>query len=386
MKRLGNLVVIFSICMLLVACDKECTHQYQSEITREASCAQEGKETFVCTLCQHSYTQSIPVLEHIYDSAVVEKEATCAEEGLQKQSCTVCGATKSETIEKLPHTLSDFKVIKEPNCTEQGEQTGKCTVCGTGGFVEKIPTNAAHKFVKSIVREATCTQKGEGANICSLCQHTESYKLELKEHTYSSATTVKKATCTSKGEKQRTCTKCGHIVKESIAAAGHKWERTSCSKPGVCMVCKVADTKAGHTYTVLSDKKGNDFFAGIREKECKLCGKEKTEYYTDAFVYDLEEIKKEIADYAKEKGFKVSLDTGEDVEAKYTENVFPLRIGKMSQDKFIAKGKKCIDYVYDDYANTPAGISVYTAHIRVYYTMSGALGTGTFGVLVDVTS
>ncbi len=104
-------------------------HDYTEEITKEASCSEEGEKTYVCSICGDSYTESLPMTEHSYKE-IVEKEATCNECGEKKTVCTECGYIKSATIiGKMGHAylISDFK---DPTCTESGFKTYSCTRCG----------------------------------------------------------------------------------------------------------------------------------------------------------------------------------------------------------------------------------------------------------------
>lgn len=389
MKFVKSFLMILCIGLLFSGCKKECDHQYQSQVAREVSCAQAGEEIFTCTLCQHSYTQPIlPVLEHTYVPAEIEKDATCAEEGLQKYNCTVCGASKNEPVEKLPHTLANTTVTKEPNCTEEGECTGDCTVCGETQITEKIAANGIHIFSNTVVREATCTDPGEGVNACTLCQYTESCQYELKEHTYSDQKTLAKATCTKNGEKQLICADCGHSTKETIAATGHKWSGASCTKAGVCSVCGTVGKKTDHTYVTIENVKNSENFAGYRIKKCRTCSDEKKEYYTQAHVFDLEAIGAKIAEYAKSRGLQVIIEDVDEPDYKVSIMVHQAnnKLYGYGPDRLVEMANSTIDWAYNTYAGSPAGIGAYTAHIDVYYSQNGALGTGFFGVYVDITS
>ena len=67
---------------------------------------------------------------HSWDKGIIEKEATCTEEGRMTFTCTICGGTKGEFIEKTAHTEKTVSG-KEPTCTEAGLTDGiVCAVCG----------------------------------------------------------------------------------------------------------------------------------------------------------------------------------------------------------------------------------------------------------------
>ena len=136
MKRLKIVFFGCFLCLLLMACGKKCVHKYQSKMIIPPSCTEEGTETMTCTLCGHSYSQSVPVLDHKFETLAVEKVATCTEEGSQKVRCTVCGEEKNECIDMAPHTLENGVVIKPATCSDEGRQKGDCIVCGKKQVVE----------------------------------------------------------------------------------------------------------------------------------------------------------------------------------------------------------------------------------------------------------
>lgn len=347
MKNLKCVLLVLCIGMLFAACKKECVHQYQSEITLQANCAQEGTERFTCLFCGNSYTQPVPTTEHSYRPTKVEKEATCAEEGLQQYSCEICGVTNSEKTEKLPHTLENITVTKEPNCTDEGECTGDCTVCYAKQVTQKMTTNDVHVFTSTVVQEAMCTVAGE---------------------------------------KQLVCSGCGKTVKETIAATGHKWAGGTCKKAGVCSKCGVTGEKTDHAYVIVKSRSASKTFAGYHMKKCSTCSKEKKEYYSASYVYDLEEMGAKIAAYARERGFRTCVEKVSNPDYSYSDGVWNLDRFSSGPDGIIEGGKHRIDNAYNQYASTPAGIGAYTAHIFVYYTENVSFGGGYFGVSIDITS
>lgn len=379
MKYVKCFCVIFCIGLLLIACKKECTHQYASQITRQASCVQEGEETFTCSLCQHSYTQAVPVSPHSYEPAEIEKEATCTEEGIQTFSCTGCDATESKPIEKLPHTLENLTVLAEPNCTQEGQGQGDCTVCGALQITEKIPTNDTHVFANTVIREATCTDPGEGTNTCQLCQHSEPCQYELKAHTYNTQNVLTKTSCTKDGTVERICADCGHTAKETVAATGHSWSGATCKTAGVCTACGAKGSKAKHSYVTSENHKPSETFAGYRVKKCSACGKEISEYYTKSHTYDLDAIASKIASHAKSKGFKPVIKKLNEYSGKVAYGVWELdRLG--GPDKLISSAKKWITSTYKEMTEDGAPLGDRELYIYVYYVESGSIGGGYFGV------
>ena len=385
MDRLKGILIVLCLCTLFAGCEKECAHEYQSEITLAASCQQAGEKTTRCIHCQDSYSETIPTFEHTYVIGELEKQPTCAEEGLQKYVCEGCGHSKTETVEKLQHTYGETSVTKEPNCTEKGERSATCKECGTTNVVEAIETNEQHVFSKHVVREATCADPGEGIKTCSLCNYTEKYKLEVKNHSYGSAKVTQPATCTEKGYKILTCTGCTAKKEESIAAKGHSWSEGNCKEASICLECGETGKKGPHQYTSVVKKEPSQQKAGIKECVCKNCNTKKIIYLTPTIELDLEEIQEKVSDYAKKKGFQVK--QGRDKSGKsFTKElrVINTTVVGLDLDNLEERGMKCVDEAFAKYSRTSSEIGAYTAYISVVYSEHVYMG-GKFVVSVDIT-
>ena len=216
-----------AVCVVAAVCflsnPKPCEHVYQSKITLNATCTQEGIETFTCTDCWDSYTKPVPSLSHAYTEGVEVQPATCAEEGEMFYTCTVCRMVKNEKTEKLPHTFGESTVTKEPNCTEKGEKSATCTLCAETCVVELLETNDVHDIQNTVIRAATCTDPGEGINTCTRCDHTENCTYETLGHDYVEGLTLV-ATCRSEGQKEYVCSICGTKKYETLPKTDdHRW-------------------------------------------------------------------------------------------------------------------------------------------------------------------
>ena len=117
MKKLFAILLVLCCCSVFFACEKQCEHQYQEEITTAASCSTAGIKTFTCTLCKESYTEAIPALEHNYEEKVT-KEASCSEKGVATFTCSLCNDSYTEDIDMVAHTFSDAVITKEATCKE----------------------------------------------------------------------------------------------------------------------------------------------------------------------------------------------------------------------------------------------------------------------------
>ena len=109
MKKIAKILsCVLSIVMLfsVTACgDKQCSHSYTSNVTKEATCKETGVKTYTCDVCGDSYTEDIAKLTtHSYTSNVT-KEATCKETGVKTYTCGVCGDSYTEDIPMLPEIV-----------------------------------------------------------------------------------------------------------------------------------------------------------------------------------------------------------------------------------------------------------------------------------------
>ena len=129
MKYLKAVCAVVFVLILLVACKKECAHEYMTEITRAPTCNQPGEEQYTCVHCEESYTAQIPAKEHTFLDAVEQRPATCAEEGQLVYTCTDCAQTKTEEIPALEHRYGEGVIQQEATCGEPGILAFSCEQC-----------------------------------------------------------------------------------------------------------------------------------------------------------------------------------------------------------------------------------------------------------------
>ncbi|MCD7929615.1 MAG: S-layer homology domain-containing protein [Clostridiales bacterium] len=73
------------------------THTWDSgEVTKEATCTEDGELTYTCTVCGETETEAIPATGHTWDEGTVTAAATCTTMGTMTYTCTDCGETKTE--------------------------------------------------------------------------------------------------------------------------------------------------------------------------------------------------------------------------------------------------------------------------------------------------
>ena len=177
--------------------------------------------------------------EHQWKTEVT-KVATCKEEGVKELTCTLCGEKKTETIAKNPSNHADYgtevKGAKAATDTAKG-YTGDTVCKGCGTVLEKgkeipIPdpttTIHTHTLTKTAAKAATCTEAGNVEYYtCSGCNKTfsdaegtkeiKNVTVPAKGHTFGTWTVEKEATKTEEGLKSRTCTVCGYNETQKIA-------------------------------------------------------------------------------------------------------------------------------------------------------------------------
>lgn len=120
-----------------------CMHNYESFIFAP-TCTEEGSNTYTCTMCGDSYTETIPRLEHVLNTTTTEP--TCTESGYIIYTCANCGLSKTEeTTPAFGHIPMGEGTVTEPTCTKSGYTVYSCGICGVE-FKEDIPP-LGHSYV-----------------------------------------------------------------------------------------------------------------------------------------------------------------------------------------------------------------------------------------------
>ncbi len=182
-----------------------------------------------CTVCQDT------VLEvHLWNDGEITKTASCKEEGIRIYTCTVCGAQKEESIPKTTdhfydawlendsvthqkicavcqdavldyHQWNEGQVTKPASCKDAGIKTYTCLVCSAQKEAE-IPKTADHSYGGWQGKDHGTHQK-----ICSVCQDTI-----LDGHQWNDGEIIKAASCNAEGKKSYTCGICSAHREEII--------------------------------------------------------------------------------------------------------------------------------------------------------------------------
>ena len=288
MKKIIMLVLL-SLCVLclalgLTACKKH-THELGEWIEQvDPTCDKEGTlGHYHCDGCGMNFDKdgneladiSISTIAHTWTVGEVTKPASCTEEGVRTRTCSVCGATDTQAIDKLPHTPEIVVGVPQTDCTVAGLTNGsKCSVCGETLEAQQVIPAKGHTWDEwAEVSKPTETTSGLQTRACKVCGQVDARYTDLLEHEWSKWTdngdgthtrtcanadcaigtqtisciyglgAVTAATCTEDGYTLYTCTICGHVSKqEEVNALGHDYGDWTADYVGV-------ENADNHTHT-----------------------------------------------------------------------------------------------------------------------------------------
>ena len=151
-------------------------HKEVKDAAVAATCEKAGKtEGSHCSVCGNiiKKQENIPALQHKWsDEYTIEKDATCIENGKKEYICTVCGKNKTEKIPAIGHKWnSTYTVEKKETCTKTGEKDIRCSVCNAikEKSVKKIPAKGHSFTVKKTISQATVLAAAKKEYECSVC-------------------------------------------------------------------------------------------------------------------------------------------------------------------------------------------------------------------------
>ncbi len=230
---------------------------------------------------------------HSYGSWSTIKSATCTSDGSEKRTCSVCGKSETRTVSATGH-LYNSKIIPPTN-SEKGYTLHTCSKCGSNykdnftdalvleffaseSFVninidanERKSITFSYKNVPSSVERVSVRAENGDDHVVDLewgewknhaislyfsgyCTGTENVTVKLYDagtkevlatktikvtvnkcnHSFDSWTTTKEPTCTDAGIKSRECTICGKTETESMSPIGHSWSEWKMVKEATC--------------------------------------------------------------------------------------------------------------------------------------------------------
>lgn len=197
-------------------------HSYDDGVEKQApTCTNDGKAIFTCTVCGHTYTQTIPALGHSYIPVVTSP--TCTGTGYTTFTCSGCGDSyTSDETPALGHSYNSGIETMAPTCTAEGVMTFTCLTC-SDSFTKSIAA-LGHKEASLPSAAPTCTKPGltEGLH-CSICGtvFTAQEIIPALGHTEGNPEITVMPTVQTAGVRSVSCVTCGALLREeSITITG----------------------------------------------------------------------------------------------------------------------------------------------------------------------
>ena len=104
----------------------------EGQVTKAATCKEEGILSYTCSLCSASKESVIPkAKKHIWDDGIVTTEPTCTTHGVKTYTCTICGETDERIISALDHIIT-LKTFYDENGVPAGVYFSCDRNCGAG--------------------------------------------------------------------------------------------------------------------------------------------------------------------------------------------------------------------------------------------------------------
>lgn len=264
-------------------------------VVKEATCVEDGVQTFKCKTCGEDVEEAIPATGHgeIEDARVVEfvdTEATCTEEGLKRVAyyCNKCGAELDQEEVVIPMKEHEYEenIIDEPTCVSEGYAEYVCKNCGDS-YEASLPTveHTPGEVVTEKAVEATCEEGGSYDEViyCTVCGEElsrESKTVEALGHDFGEWEVVDEATCTEAGLEKRVCSRCGAEETEVIEALGHDYVKdedvsrdATCTREGEFVeVCSRCHDVHKETVPMLDHTPGDAVEENVVEATCTAEG------------------------------------------------------------------------------------------------------------------
>ena len=270
-----------------------CDHQYEANVTQEATCTAPGSVTYTCSICRDSYTKEIPKIAHDYQNGactvcnepLITVDIACDEgasvtvyETQETSSASVENATSANPrdgdtglidcsgegqinfvvnlspgyeLESVTAAPKNYNKLKTP--ADTGIENGYRFTRVSGAFTITVKAHCTHNSMTPYpAAEATCTAAGHSAYwACGTCNkyfsdangeneiEEGSWVIDATGHTEETMP-EKEATCTKPGLTAGVkCSVCGEILtaQEEIPALGHDMQyhaavTESCTEPG----------------------------------------------------------------------------------------------------------------------------------------------------------
>lgn len=187
-----KLLLVFSVVLALSAAgfsacntdagnggDAPHVHHFTEEVTKQATCTEEGEIKYTCTICGESFTETVEKTGHTWNDGEITKEATCEESGTLTITCTVCGKTEEQEIPLSQHTWNEGEITVQPTCISDGEQIYTCAVCGK---TRKDTLTRSEQYC--VMGEGFFDGGGSHYKYCSVCKRNMGEEVVHTENAY----------------------------------------------------------------------------------------------------------------------------------------------------------------------------------------------------------
>ena len=171
--------------------------------------------------------------EHEWNNGEVTKVASCAEEGEMTYTCTECGKVDVQVLAKLPHTELVVEKI-DASCNKVGYTEGTiCTACETWIVERQVIPKKEHTVIVEKAVAATCLLSGSTrGSYCEVCEEVFEAKEIIPALGHNLVTLEGyAATCTKEGlTKGVICDRCNttYNAQEIIPTLEHKFVDDYC--------------------------------------------------------------------------------------------------------------------------------------------------------------
>ncbi len=257
-------------------------HSYGDWEEIPATCEKSGSRYKVCSACSDKVTETIPKLEHEYESVVTP--SSCVNEGYTTHTCINCGDDYIDSnTPALGHSYGEWTDETVATCETAGLRYRECSC---GDREEKTVEPTGHDYVKTSVVTPTHEKDGYSTYVCNNCGNDENRDFVPAEgHSYGEWQIETVATCTEEGLRAKECS-CGDRIEETIAALGHKYTKTSvipstCTTKGysiyTCSNCSTTKKDdyvqaTGHSYgEFITETYATCAKEGLQYKTCSAC-------------------------------------------------------------------------------------------------------------------
>ncbi len=312
-------------CTVCNAAMKTTPHEWNDgEITKAATCTEDGEKLYICSVCNADKTEDVPATghsfaadwasnethhwhtatcihtsevsdeaEHTWDDGEITQEPTCTAKGVKTYTCDVCGAARTEDVEAAGHAFSDEWTSSETHhwhaaiCGDTNEVSDKAEHIWGAGVTDSITgdiiyTCSVCQAIKTDKHTHTFSDEwsSDEANHwhAAACGHTSEVS-DKAAHTWNDGEITTPATETTDGVKTYTCTACGRTRTETITKLQHthvpsgEWTSDPAGHWHSCSGCTEkldfsAHTEDGGAVTV----QPAETTAGTKTFKCTVCG------------------------------------------------------------------------------------------------------------------